>query len=320
MFRVYENHRIFVACAAVLIFLGIVGWNSRSYLTVTNRPFLNFGGYTGNIMDFNLQVENASFNLYELRTRFFTIGFEDLFAYPFKVLVATGSNVGFEENSTLNDFGAQWFWYSKNTIPERGQAPWRWRMLREGDFPFDTYRIVYFLGFNRTMGFTEMNVSSSIILPDAIKADWIIDQHLTPIPFPDNATFSDWGIDIADLRWLNAIHNRGEYVDFYRFDVILSRDPNQAKMYGLYLYLISSAIIFLVVFAGAWARKLDLQKALSLYLGIAFSIVAYSFTLIQLSPPIVATVHVFMAFAFVSCVGFVCLNLCKNAGGMMSSD
>jgi len=272
-------------------------------------------------MHFYLQVENASFSFYELRTRLFTIGFEDFLDRPFKVLVVTGSNVAFEENSTLSQSGfAQAFWYSLDTIPERGQAPWRWRLLREGDFPFDTYRVVYFFGFNYTMNLVEKDVSSSIILPDAIKANWRIDQHLAPIPFPDNATFSEGGIDATYLRWLNAIRDRGEYVDFYRFDVTLSRDQNQAAMYAAYFYAPSSAIVFLVVFAGAWARKLSLQKGLSLYLGIAFSIVAYMFTLIQLSPPIIATAHVFMAIVFVLCVMFVCLNLHRNAGGTISQD
>jgi len=288
---------------------------------VTNRPFLNFSSYTGRIMHFRLQVENASFSLYELRTRFFTIGFQDSFDCPFKVLVVTGSNVAFEENSTLNESGfAQAFWYSLDTIPELGQAPWRWRLLRAGDFPFDTYKIVYFIGFNRTMDSVERSVASSIILPDAIKANWRIDQHLTSIPFPDDATFSDGGIDTTYLGWLDAARNRGEYVDFYRFDVTLSRDFDQAKMYGLYFYLPSSAIVFLVVFAGAWARKLDLQKGLSLYLGIAFSIIAYMFTLIQLSPPAIAIVHVSMAVGFALCIFFVCLNLHKNVSGVTSQD
>jgi len=298
-FVFYEDHAKVVAVGAFVFALALFLIRFWPYIVLADRPTISKQTSQTKGIGYQLNVYDFSPELAQLRSRSFSLYFSD--SEPFKAYAASCSGT-----YCIGDSDSVLGWgYHLTTSPEQGADPRKWQLLRSGDFPFEVYKLVYVFGFNRSMGFSEMDISARVLLPSGIDEHWRVDQRLTRITLPDNSTLLSWGIEASPIAW----YIQGNSADCYRFDVILSRDNSQAYAFAAIIWIPSAILTVGVAFAGSLSRKLSPSAGLGLYGLIATGALGHFYFVFQNSPAQFAPVQILLLLDFVASIVFLFLNL-----------
>jgi len=306
-FVFYEDHAKLVATGAFLFALALFRVSFWPYIVLADRPTISKQTSQTKGIEYQLNVYDFSPELAQLRSRSFSLYFSD--SEPFKAYAVSCSGA-----YCIGDSDSMLVWgYHLTTSPEQGADPRKWQLLRSGDFPFEVYRLVYVFGFNRSMSFSEMDISARVILPSSIDEQWRVDQWLTRITLPDNSTLLSWGIEASPIAW----YIQENSADCYRFDVILSRDWDQVKAPAAIVWIPGVLLTVLVAFAGSYSKRLELPFGLGLYGFFATGITAHLYYLSQNGVTRLALVHILLVFDLVASIVFLLLNLSTKGPNRM---
>jgi hypothetical protein len=156
---------------------------------------------------------------------------------------------------------------------------WKWSLRREGDFPFETYRVIFLIGFNQSMNLSEENLSTFVHIPADVDRDWQVSQSLHRVDFLGNRTFASLGINIVGIGWMT----KEDFPDCYRYDLVFSRKPSRILTDVTRLWLPTLMLSVVTVAVGSWTQgnePLESAKLCLTLAGLAMGYLVFLWTVI----------------------------------------
>jgi hypothetical protein len=181
----------------------------------------------------------------------------------------------------------------------------QWIMRQEGDPPFETHRIMFIIGFNKSMDLSKADLSTYIKIPIDVEDGWQVDQQFQSIKLNGYGTLVSLGFNVPGAEWVAE----GHFTDCYRYDVIFFREPKLTWGYAAYLWALATISTLLVVISGGWARKLKPTFRAAVCMGLAPTILAFWALLAVLVPVRSTLVNVLFLLDLVISVVILLVNL-----------
>jgi len=156
-------------------------------------------------------------------------------------------------------------WYF--SLPEQFGStvpPWRWPLVRRGEFPADTYELSFLLGVGARANF--VNNITDVRMDDALRRKWSVSREF--VRFPYDATPAQLQSVRVRPDYFEFSKQKGCF-DFYQVRILFSRTEALIWRFNLHWY-IAIALMALIIVSFAYLKRLDLQEILALCLGIAF--------------------------------------------------
>jgi hypothetical protein len=291
----FRNPYVWRAAVASVIVAAFFLWDYLPYSVLSDRPELNWPASDNKKIGSQMIVADFSPESESMQTTYFSLAL--LGSIPFKSFVITTAY-----QAILLDWSKKEG--SQFTLEWDRLTTWKWSLRREGDFPFETYRVIFLIGFNQSMSLSEGNLSAFVHIPADVDRDWQVSQSLHRVDFLGNSTFASLGIYIPGIGWLT----KEDFPDCYRYDLVFSRKPSRILTDETRLWLPTLLLSVVTVAVGSWTQGNEPLESAKLCLTLAGLAMGYLIFLWTVMPNQFTIPHWLLIFDLLMSVVFLLAN------------
>jgi hypothetical protein len=203
------------------------------------------------------------------------------------------------------------------TPPEKGATPWPWYLKAEGEYPWDSYSLVFIFGFNRTLDIA--SVTSGVWISPALSDQWRITQEFKPLGrspidalktlgFRDQDVRTQLCYDCDSRKDLSEVLNKSMYKDFYEMRISFVRQFWDVLRGVLAFWVPAVFVLALLIIAFGRIGELKVETGVTLFVGVGLATLPLILGSLWLLPPrlsLVESLFYCEGLASIAFAGFV---------------